>query len=225
MQKLEFIYERLNDWPAAIETGEHLLDARSDLCLADDPRIWHIKSTLAELYLRTGDTSKARSLLTETVDYWRHRLPPAPLEVSRTLVELSKASRLKQEPTQAVAQAEEAVELCRKASDGHELQLAEAYQNLGAAQAAAKQYRQALESYRQAAQICRDRVENRQANLILCETLVEVAKLYKAQHRYDLATKYFARLWKFAVKRPIRTRGRSWDSIPPWRPCNWPTSV
>ena len=214
LQKLELTYERLNDWPAAIETGERLLDARSDLSLPDDPRVWRIKSSLAELYLRTGDTGKARSMLVEIVDYWRNRVPPAPLDVSRTLVELSKASRVKQESTQSVAQAEEAVELCRHASDGHELQLAEAYDNLGAAQAAAKHYRDALESYRQAAQICRDRVDNRRASLILCETLVEVAKLYKSQHRYDLAAKYCARPWKSARSPPTRIRGRWSGCIP-----------
>ena len=73
LAKLQVVFERLNQWQDAIDAGQQLFTLRSQTLLPDDPRLWRIKSTLGSLYARTSDREKARSLLTEALEYWRVR--------------------------------------------------------------------------------------------------------------------------------------------------------
>jgi tetratricopeptide (TPR) repeat protein len=196
MARLQGVYERLGQWQSAIDVGEELLDEASQTCLPGDPRIWRAKGTLAALYVRTGDASKAHALLIDTLDYWRRQVPPPAAELSQTLIQLSKISGLKGDLKDARSFAEEALTVCQQAPPGNELRLAMAYDNLADLFAGQKEYRSAIEQYRHAIQICRDRPQDRQANYLLCATLVDVSKIYKAQHQYRRAAECCAQALK-----------------------------
>jgi tetratricopeptide (TPR) repeat protein len=180
---------------------------RAETYLHDDPKVRRLNIILASLYARTGDSEKARMLLTETLEYWRGRVPPATSDLAQTLIELSKPSRLKGDHRHALAYAEEAVRVCRRTSLGHELQLAEAHHNLADVLAAQQHYRSALTEYHQAIQLCRNQPSGRRANMLLCGTLVDVAKLYKSQHKYRGAAEYCRQALEVCQRAPGKDPG------------------
>ena len=65
--KLLTVYEQLHRWEDAIRVGQHLFKQRSQILLPEDPKLWRLKSTLGNLYARSNDREKARSLLTEAL--------------------------------------------------------------------------------------------------------------------------------------------------------------
>jgi tetratricopeptide (TPR) repeat protein len=184
LAKLQAIFEHLNQWQDAIQVGQQLVKQRSQTWLSDDPKLWRIKSTLGSLYVRVKDTENARPLLTDALAYWRSRVPTPTGELAQTLTQMSKLSLVAGDRDQARASAEEAVRICQQPLAGHELRLAEAYANLASVLAAEGHHREAIDQYRQAEQICRDRPTDHRGSALLCATLIDIAKVYKSQHQY-----------------------------------------
>ena len=49
LAKLQAIFEHLRQWQEAIRVEQQLVQYRSQTWLADDPKLWRIKSTLGSL--------------------------------------------------------------------------------------------------------------------------------------------------------------------------------
>jgi CHAT domain-containing protein/tetratricopeptide (TPR) repeat protein len=207
LAKLEAIFEQLNQWPDAIRVGQQLLKLRSQTWLPDDPKLWRIKLTLGGLYLRASDSEKARPLLADSLVYWRGRNPLATSDLSQTLMQSSKLSVGEGDRHRAIEYAEEAVKVCQQAPAGHELQLAEADDNLADILAAEGHYQGAIGEYQRAVKICRAQPNDRRANILLCGTLVDIAAVYKSQHQYRRAAEYCAQALDIRRQSPGKDAG------------------
>ena len=152
--------------------------------------------------MRDPMTARRPALLSETLAFWRARVPAATVELAQTHLQLSKLSLADGDRQQAVDDAEEAVKVYAAAPAGHEIQLAEAYDSLGDVLAAEGQAESAIEKYQQAAEICRARQNDRRADLLLCGTLVDIASVYKSQQEYGRAAEYCAQALEVRKRSP-----------------------
>ncbi len=208
LAKLQLVFEHSNQWQQAIRVGQQLLEYRTQSLLPDDPKLWRIKSTLGGLYARAGETEKARPLLLDALAYWHGRMPAAGSEIAQTLAQLSKVALADGDRQQAIAYCEEAVKACQPPPTGHELQLAEAYDNLGDVLAEDGRYDRALEQHEQAEKICRDRPNDRRAACCFAAHWSISPRSIRRSISSRGLPSIVPRPWKCADGRPARIRSR-----------------
>jgi tetratricopeptide (TPR) repeat protein len=173
-----------------VTTTETLLEARSHGLLADDPKLWRLKGSLAGLYAKAGDKEKADHSLDEIAKYWRHRSPSDASDLVPNLIALSKVAAETRDLRQTQAMAEEALTAAKRAGKGHELLVAQAEDNLADLLSSQKHVKDAIRHYRQAVQICLTLPSDRHVDAVLCGSLLDLAKIYKAHHQYGRAADF-----------------------------------
>ncbi|HTU23928.1 MAG TPA: tetratricopeptide repeat protein, partial [Pirellulales bacterium] len=193
-QSLQAIYQQLGDWDDAIRVTRRLLAHREQTMLPDDPGIWRAKSALGAFYGKRDDATSAKPLLTAAADYWRQRIPPAPVELTRALNNLAEVARNNGGYAEALTHLEEAVPICERIYPKDDVRLAEVYANLAGVLSAQGRYKAAIDQYRRTIDICRSdgKPATRRASELLATTLVNTAMLYKSQRQFHEAARYCA---------------------------------
>jgi CHAT domain-containing protein/tetratricopeptide (TPR) repeat protein len=193
-QSLQAVYQQLNEWDDAIRVTRRLLEHREQTMLPEDPNLWRAKSALGAFYGKRDDATTAKPLLIEAAAYWRSRVPPAPMELARTLNNLAEVARNNGGYAEALKHLEEAVPICQRIYAKDDVRLAEVYSNLAGVLSAQGRYKAAIDQYRQTIEICRAGAGpvTRRAKELLATTLVNTAMLYKSQRQFREAARYCA---------------------------------
>lgn len=183
---LQRIWQRLERWPEAIRCTKLLLDYRTQVLPADHPDIWRARLVLAGFYSKVDDLPAAKSLLVETLQYWKSHQPPAWSELAGTLSKLAEVARAEGALTEALAYLEEALPVYRQLYDAGDLRMAELYANLAGLQSAKGQYKSAIDNYREAVKIFRREAgkADPRADELLSATLLNMAMLFKSQRQF-----------------------------------------
>ena len=192
-QSLQAIYQQLNLWDEAIRVTQLLLDQRKQTMLPDDPNLWRVKTALGAFYGKRDErdgTQTAKPLLMEAAEYWRGRVPPAPIDLVRTLNNLADVARNSGGYAEALQYLDEAIPICRGIYTENDVRLAEVYGNQAAVLSAQGRYKAAIDLYGQAIDICRREPDARRKNELLATTLVNTAMLYKSQRQFGNAATF-----------------------------------
>ncbi len=188
-QRLERIYQRLEDWTAGARVAARLLVYREKTLVPDDPAIWRSKTALGEFYAHAHDDAHARPLLADALRYWQARRPESSLEVAGVLNSLAAIALRAGDSGEAMVRFEQAAPLCRGVFGPASIENIEVQSQLAAMLAAQGQTQLASDHYRQALDACRAAaIEGEpRAEKLLVGLQLSLMSLYRGERQYAQA--------------------------------------
>ena len=186
--QLETVYQQMGQFRDAIRVGKRLLALRQERLGKDHPLTEAASADLGALYGAIENYEEAKPLLTEALNYWRRRNPPAPIQLARALNDLGIVERATGSFAEAQSLFDEALAIRTRILRPDDLRLAYSLNNLASVYLAKGEYAKAISLFDRAIDIYRQR--GRAAEDSLSNTLLNVAMAYKSQGQFDKSGEY-----------------------------------
>ena len=188
LTQLQITYQHAGQFRHAIDAARRLLTLREQRLGKLHPLTVAVRSDLGALYGADEDYESAKPLLVESLDFWRRRDPPAPIQLARVLNDLGVVERAIGSFAEAQTHFDEALAIRQRLLRSDDLRLAYSLNNAASVRLAKGDYAAAIALFDRAIAIYRQR--GRIADDSLSNALLNVAMAYKSQGQFKRAGEY-----------------------------------